>query len=167
MGRIYKTIKREKSNQMKYIKLYEDHNEYYYQILHNDVDTDRYRLFDINSLKKIKKFFLDNKIKAYIHHNHIGHTLRTGTTRINLDNYLVDKNSSVESISFKKFNKNINISYFGDEWYLVKLEISKDNRLPINSFQGLSVKHSVEWYMCDQLDGLIKFINDKKLIDLI
>lgn len=63
-----------------------------------------------------------------------------------------EKRSINVDVEKKKKRINIEISEMEDEWYYVSIETIEDNT------------QSEKWYKCDQRDGLMQLLKDKKII---
>jgi hypothetical protein len=133
---------------MKWLKLFEgfETDDYYVKIEDTSV-VDDYKFFDqmidfsdILKVKPMVNMDVDSKICNI---NPPGGTLIRYL-------YLEERGDGIESYSIYKLD---------DDWYYVQVEKYYPD---IDS--GEMEFESMEWYKCDQLEGLIKFLKDKNII---
>lgn len=134
---------------MKYIKQYENINQYYYQIETDEMNNSESHpiafntkelslvnniLFDITKLITNKKDIIKSNYSAFLEPCKVDNVLITFMKIYRSDIIYYTPDQPIMTIYKQE-----------DEWYIVRFNISRNN----------------EFYKCDQLDGLIKFIIDK------
>lgn len=131
-----------------YIKLFEDfrNGEYYTQLSHDDMTNfvNKKTLLDAIPLSNKKK---DKILSKLVDNNKYGWKVEEryiwGYIPSNSCEYICNK-LEIPNVALM-----LSISEYDDEWYLVSLE-SNSGRY-------------IRYYKCDQLEGLIKFLEDFKL----
>ncbi len=146
---------------MKYLKEYIGYNEYYQEVNHNDyIDLysgGKFIYFDIDNIKDLMRLFKYHLYRVYT---------RGYTDEDKLEFNDIPIISSDMSLSEQnrilmegKYSHSIYIFYvrygyysitmrnIGDEWYILNLFNEKNSEL--------------QFYRCDQIEGLLKLIEDK------
>jgi hypothetical protein len=122
---------------MKYLKLFEDHNDYYTQISEDEFNSEEVIQCDIDSRYV-------SIIKSQIKKEFDLEWSRAGIIEIN--NVMVVT---------RKYDNWI-IYQAKDEWFYVKKYAQDIMAGPYNDFYN--------YYKCDQIDGLIKYLKDNEII---
>lgn len=125
---------------MKYIKKFNESNSFYSSINPaemEDLNLHKRDIFSDNEVKyfnKLDNFFLEL-------HYFIKGNKKVGVKTIQLS----DRQYGPPNIK-------IFISKYEDEWY------------GIEYYKSVSLRYKIESYKCDQFDGVIRFLKDKKVI---
>ncbi len=120
---------------MKYLKLFEDINNYYKQISLQDLRKATKKRFEPDIILKLKKFLSERNIE--------------------METRPISRGSAdIDFITFNTIYKGVDIHMSDDEWFIVSILwfTSKD---PNNTNQGKQYH-----YLCDQWEGFIQLLND-------
>ena len=127
---------------MRYIKLYEEINEYYYKISESEADKILNDMINIsltdNQLEILQDIIDDNNLKI-------------NTIQV-VNNYYDMKNINILLINTVGNQQNFDyIKIFGlnDEWFVVKIILTLE-----------FLVEDTRYYKCDQFEGLIKLLKD-------
>lgn len=126
---------------MKYLRKFNESNSFYSTLSYSEMENLRSynrELFTDNEvnliISKLNNFFY------HIHHK-IEKNKRIGVEIIEIN----DK-------SYGPSDTKLYISKYEDEWYSIEY------------YKAVNLKYAKTYYKCDQLDGLIEFLKDKKVI---
>ena len=122
---------------MKYIRKFNESSNFYSSINPAEMDyldMQKRELFSDNEVRYFNK--LDN-IFVELHY------------LIEDDKKVGVKTIQLNDLQFGPPNIEVFISKYDDEWYRVEY------------YKSVSLRYKIEYYKCDQFDGVIKFLKDK------